>query len=296
MALGIFDGVHVGHQALLRAVLHWARREGLTAMALTFSPHPAKVLSPAYAPLLLEPMAARLHNMGALGMDALLVQPFDHAFASTSAEAFVRDVLHGRLAARHVVVGQHFVFGSRQQGTVALLEALGAELGFAVHPVEPVRVQGMVASSSKIREFVQRGELAGAQALLGRPYRLWGAWGQPGASAGQSWLGWTPAGEQLPPGGSYAGWAVAPDAATPVLLRVVRPTGNDGEAAVTVLVHGLELADGPGGEVAAAALHGAQYVALAGRLPAEANPLSSAPPTPLALAAGAALVLARPEH
>lgn len=269
LALGIFDGVHLGHQALLRTVLHWAEKEGLVAMACTFSPHPAKVLNAALAPLLLEPMTARLEHMGALGLQALIVQPFDKAFAATEAEDFVRQTLHGRLAVKHVVVGQDFVFGRRQGGTVALLQRLGSELGFRVHPIEPVRVQGMVASSTKVREFVQRGELRGAQAILGRAYRIYGTWSAaPQKRAAAAWRPWAIAAEQLPAPGFYAGWAVSPNNAShaPVLVQIVQADTTPraqgcASASSRVLVWPLPHGDAPGGLA-----EKATYVALIARL------------------------------
>ena len=156
LAMGIFDGVHLGHQALLQKLRLCAEQEPLTTVALTFDPHPAKVLSPAYAPPLLEPIAARVAHMQRLGVDAVVVHPFTKETAQITAEDFVRDVLHGIFHVRHIVVGADFVFGHKQGGNVPLLTAMGRSLGFEVHGVPPVRIEGMVASSTKIREFVHR--------------------------------------------------------------------------------------------------------------------------------------------
>jgi FAD synthase len=172
VALGIFDGVHVGHRALLARALACAHRDDLYSAAFTFHPHPARVFRARYAPKLIEPMAARLAHFNELGIDRAVVQPFDTEFAATSPQAFVTDVLVDTLRVRHVIVGGDFVFGYRQSGNVELLRELGQTHQFTVHVIEPVRVDGMVASSTKVREFVHDGDLTGASALLGRPYAL----------------------------------------------------------------------------------------------------------------------------
>jgi riboflavin kinase/FMN adenylyltransferase len=237
LAMGIFDGVHLGHQALLQKLHLCAEQEPLATVALTFDPHPAKVLNPAYAPQLLEPIEARVAHMQRLGVDAVVVHPFTKQTAGIHAEAFVRDVLHGIFKVRHIVVGADFVFGHKQSGNVPLLQDMGRTLGFEVHGLPPVRIEGMVASSTKIREFVHRGALRGAQALLGRPYQLWGTFEQGSAATAQPWRRVLPTGEQMPAPGLYAGRIQADGEHQVQALVHVAHVGDDDDAAVTLLAH-----------------------------------------------------------
>lgn len=174
VGIGIFDGVHRGHQALLKKVVELARADRLSALAYTFHPHPAQVLNPALAPKLIEPVQSRLRRFEALGIEEAVVEPFDRKFASMQADTFVVEVLVKTLHVRHVVVGAGFTFGTKQQGNVALLEHLGQEHGFKVHAIPHVRMAGIEVSSTKVREFITGGQMSGATLLLGRPFVLIG--------------------------------------------------------------------------------------------------------------------------
>ncbi len=228
VAIGIFDGVHRGHRALLAQATQLAQEEGLTSAAYTFHPHPARILNPPLAPQLIEPLAQRVKRIAALGVGAMLVGPFSKEFAATTAEAFVRDILVNRLHVKHVVVGEGFTFGRRQTGHVALLQQLGQELGFAVHPITHVRADGIEASSTKIREFVTRGQMDGANLLLTRPFALFGTVVH-GAKRG-SGLGFPTANLQVdnelfPKGGVYAGYGNTPHGRYPAVINIgVAPT------------------------------------------------------------------------
>jgi riboflavin kinase / FMN adenylyltransferase len=165
ICLGNFDGVHLGHQALFQA----ARAHG-SAVALTFEPHPGKVLQPALAPRLIVAQARKLELLeGQVG--ATIVQPFSLEYAATSAEAFERSLLDG-VRVKHVVVGSDFTYGAKRVGTIASLEAAAAKRGAAVTVVAPVTVDGVVVSSSKIREYTLEGRVEAAARLLGRPFDL----------------------------------------------------------------------------------------------------------------------------
>lgn len=241
VAMGIFDGVHLGHQALIASLMRCTQAHTGTALAsvvLTFDPHPAKLLRPAYAPQLLEPIAARVAHMDALGVDAVVVHPFDHATASIEAEAFVVDVLHHTLRAKHIIVGADFVFGHKQGGNVELLQRMGQELGFTVHPHPQVRIDGMVASSTKVREFVRRGALRGAEDLLGRPYVLYC---HPKEEAGPNagpWQPLVPEGEQMPAPGLYAAWAAAEGCRAAALVHIAH-LEDDTVQSVEIMAHPL---------------------------------------------------------
>lgn len=184
VTVGNFDGVHLGHQKILRRVRDRAARENLLAGVLTFHPHPARVLRPQEAPSLLATLEQRLAAFEAAGMDAVLVQRFDKAFARVSAEEFVRRLLVEAMRARVVLVGGNFRFGHRQGGDVKRLEELGRNGGFEVEVVAPVVVDGIVVSSSAIRECVREGRMEDAGRLLGRPFSLAGEI-RPGTGAGR---------------------------------------------------------------------------------------------------------------
>jgi riboflavin kinase/FMN adenylyltransferase len=166
VTLGNFDGVHVGHQALIAQ----ARALG-EAVVFTFEPHPAKVLQPEMAPRLITPTARKLELFESLGVAAVLVQPFTLAYAATPPQAFEAALFH-TLGARHVVVGADFTYGKKRSGTVDTLRAAATAKGAEIHVVPPVTVDGVVVSSTKIRELLLAGRVKPAARLLGRPYDL----------------------------------------------------------------------------------------------------------------------------
>ena len=174
VTIGNFDGVHLGHQRILAGVLQRARATDLMAAVLTFFPHPARILRPDAAPLLLSTLTQRLAGFEAAGMDAALVLKFDAELAKVSAEDFARLYLVETLRARAVMVGADFRFGHRQSGDVKLLEDLGRQNNFEVHVVPPVVVGGVVVSSSAIRSALRDGRVEDAARLLGRPPALEG--------------------------------------------------------------------------------------------------------------------------
>jgi riboflavin kinase/FMN adenylyltransferase len=168
VAIGNFDGVHVGHRALLdRARAHAAAR-GLRAVALTFDPHPSEVLAPHAAPPRVCSLARRLELLAAAGADAAVVEPFTRELAACTADAFVDDVLLGALGARAIVVGYDFSYGQNRTGSTDMLRAHGARAGAEVEVVAPVEVGGEVASSSRIRAYLRAGDLPAAERMLGR--------------------------------------------------------------------------------------------------------------------------------
>jgi riboflavin kinase/FMN adenylyltransferase len=174
ISVGNFDGLHIGHQRILRAVVERARREEAIAAVITFDPHPMKVLRPETAPLLLMTMAQRLGGFEQMGLDAVLVMQFDDKLARLSADDFVRLVLVETVHAKAVLVGTNFRFGHKQTGNVDLLERIGKRDGFAVEIVHPAAVGGKAVSSTTIRRAVAEGNVEEAAALLGRPFALTG--------------------------------------------------------------------------------------------------------------------------
>jgi riboflavin kinase / FMN adenylyltransferase len=171
-AIGNFDGVHLGHRAILSAVVHEARALDARALAITFDPHPEQFLRPARAPQLITPLAERLRLLAGTGVDAILVLPFDAALAALPAREFVERILVGALGVRSLHEGPSFRFGRGAQAGVRELEAFGAESGFTVRVHEPVRMRGLEVSSSAIRAFVSSGDMRRARWMLGRPFTV----------------------------------------------------------------------------------------------------------------------------
>jgi riboflavin kinase/FMN adenylyltransferase len=174
VALGTFDGVHLGHRAILGTALARAREVGIEAVACTFDPHPMEVLQPDRAPTAITPLDERLRLIGETGVDAVVVLAFTRELAAVEPEAFVKDVLLDRLRAREVVVGYNHSFGRGARGDPRLLEALAGRLGFRAHVVPPMTVDGTAVSSTGIRAALQRGDVAAAARSLGRPYAIEG--------------------------------------------------------------------------------------------------------------------------
>ncbi len=174
LSVGNFDGLHLGHQQILRRVIERARAERGVAGVITFDPHPLKVLRPGQAPPLVETIGQRMERFGDLGLEAALVLRFDRALAALSPEEFVRGVLVEKLKTAAVLVGQNFRFGHRQEGNVETLTQLGLRFGFSVQIVEPVMIDGEFVSSTCVRNAVAEGRVAHAARLLGRPFALTG--------------------------------------------------------------------------------------------------------------------------
>jgi riboflavin kinase/FMN adenylyltransferase len=174
VTIGNFDGVHVGHQKILRSVLERAREADLTSALLTFYPHPARVLRPEQAPSLIATLPQRLAAIDAMGIDAALVVQFDAALAKLSAEDFVKHFLVDAMRTQAVLIGGNFRFGHRQEGDTKLLGELGKRSGFEVEIVLPVVEDGVVVSSTAIRGALREGKVEEAMRMLGRPFALEG--------------------------------------------------------------------------------------------------------------------------
>ncbi len=168
LCLGNFDGVHLGHQALFAEAARRAR-----PVALTFQPHPGKVLQPELAPKLITLLPRKLSLFARYGLSAAIVQPFTLEYARTPPAQFEAALLDG-VGARHVVVGSDFTYGVARAGTIETLKAAAAARGAQVHVVAPVTVDGVVASSTKVREYILEGRVSAAHRLLGRFFDLEG--------------------------------------------------------------------------------------------------------------------------
>jgi riboflavin kinase/FMN adenylyltransferase len=175
VAIGNFDGIHLGHQKILREVVERSRRSGSVAAAITFDPHPLCVLRPADAPPLISTLDQRIAMMDALGLDAVLVLKFDLDLSRLSPDEFVQEILAEGLHVCAVLVGGNFRFGHRHAGDTKLLAELGRRYSFSVETILPVEFRGTVVSSSRIRQAIREGRVGLAARWLGRPFALCGA-------------------------------------------------------------------------------------------------------------------------
>src|SRR5215472_13468527 len=216
VTIGVFDGVHRGHQLIVARAAAAARDLGLPLVVVTFDPHPAGVIRPGSQPAQLCTLRRRAQLLGELGADAVCVLAFTLEFSQLSPEEFVRAVLADRLHARRVVIGENFRFGHRAAGDLALLAELGEKYEFGAEGVPLLTDDGVITSSSEIRELVAAGDVAGAERGLGRPHRVEGvvvrgeqrgrALGVPTANLETAEHTATPA------DGVYAGWLASLDA------------------------------------------------------------------------------------
>ncbi|HEY2138917.1 MAG TPA: bifunctional riboflavin kinase/FAD synthetase [Chthoniobacterales bacterium] len=245
LAIGVFDGVHLGHQAVISTSAAHAREEAGTAVVVTFDPHPIKVLRPENAPHLLTATQHKIALIRDLGVAHLLVLQFDRAFAATSPEDFVRQLVENSRPLREICVGHEWSFGKGRAGNLALLKELGGVSGFNVIGVEAVKVNGEVVSSTAIRKAVEEGNLVKATQMLGREYTILGTVVR-GAQLGRQ-LGFPTANlsahsEQFPPNGVY----VAEARLGGVLYRGVanlgfRPTVSSGKPERLLELHLFDL-------------------------------------------------------
>lgn len=172
VALGVFDGVHRGHQLILARTLAHARERDCVAGVVTFDPHPESIVRPGISPGLLTTLARKTALIENMGLDELIVIRFDREFSRLSPEAFCERVLSARLGVVAVYVGENFRFGHRGEGNAAQLAAYGTEHGFGVHAVELALAGGAAISSTRIRRLLQEGRVKEAADLLGRPHRV----------------------------------------------------------------------------------------------------------------------------
>jgi riboflavin kinase / FMN adenylyltransferase len=216
VTIGAYDGVHLGHRALLRELVDRAEAAGLSPVVVTFDRHPASVVRPESAPTVLTDLDQKLELLAQCGIDRTVVVPFDRARADESAEDFVAEVLVDELGAQLVVVGEDFHFGHGRKGNVALLRELGQVHGFEVVGVALTDDVEAPVSSTRIRSLVAAGDVEGAAALLGRPHEVRGTVVR-GDGRGGPELGFPTANVAvssdiaLPADGIYAGYYTRPD-------------------------------------------------------------------------------------
>ena len=172
--LGNFDGLHLGHQKIIRELISRAREAKGLAVVVTFDPHPREVLNPGEPLFLMTTMDHRIRLFEQMGVDLVWVMRFDRDFANISANAFVEEILFPNLKFCELIVGKNYVFGKNRQGNAELLRLLSQKLQFKADFVEPVETQGVVVSSSWIRRLIREGRLKEVEVLLGRPYSVCG--------------------------------------------------------------------------------------------------------------------------
>ena len=174
LTLGVFDGLHLGHQRIMQTVVSRAKAVNAVPTAITFDPHPRAVLYPENAPPLLQTLDQRLANFEVLGIEQAIVIRFDKTFAAQDAKVFLRDIVYERLQTKEVYLGKGFAFGKNRGGNIELLRKMSAELGFYADEAPEVCLRGQRISSSKIRQLLADGKVNLARRMLGRPYGVEG--------------------------------------------------------------------------------------------------------------------------
>jgi len=247
LAIGAFDGIHLGHQEIIRRLRERARERRGTSALLTFADHPLRTLDPSRAPALITPPRIKEEILRGMGLDLLIQIPFTLQLAQMEPRSFVEDVLVGMLGVREIWLGFDFAFGTERKGTPRLLQDLGREWGFSVQIVPPVICRGEVVSSTTIRDLLGRGRVADASLLLGRPYLIHGqvvkGLGR-GRGLGFPTANLKPPRDFLVPDGVYAGFARADKKTYQVAIHVGRaPTfsGKDRRIEVHFLNFGGDL-------------------------------------------------------
>jgi riboflavin kinase / FMN adenylyltransferase len=244
LAIGVFDGVHLGHQQIIRQTVSDARQQDGLALVVTFDKHPSSIVAPDKVPPLIYSQPQKLRTVASLGADALLMLRFDRTFSEQTGDIFIRGLACDLGRIQSVCVGADFVFGHRRSGNVALLKQLGVELTFTVHGVASLSLDGQPVSSTRIREAIRAGDFDAASQMLGRAYSLAGTVVR-GDQLGQQ-LGFPTAnldstGLLLPPNGVYAAHASVGGKSFRTVLNIgVRPTVNQPTPCPRVEVHLLD--------------------------------------------------------
>ena len=244
LAIGVFDGVHRGHQAVISTSTRHAHSADGTPVVVTFDPHPARILRPEQAPHLLTATQHKIALIRALGVGHLLIVKFDKNFAATSPENFVEQLVQNSKPLREICVGHEWSFGKNRAGNLDLLQKLGARFDFNVVGIPPVKVNGTVVSSTAIRQAVEAGEFAKAASMLGREYTILGtvSGGEKlGKKIGFPTANLSAHSEQFPPDGVYFAEAWLDG----VLLHGVvnlgfRPTVSSGQPERILEIHLLD--------------------------------------------------------
>ena len=244
LAIGFFDGVHLGHQQIIRQAAADAQQHDARTIVVTFDRHPASIVAPERAPLLIQTESHRLRTIGALGANAALVLTFDNNLRKQSGADFIH-ALHRSLGGiRSICIGADFHFGYQRSGNVALLRELGKELGFSVHGVASVALNGHTISSTRIRAAISQGDLGAVSEMLGRAYSIENRvirGDQLGHALGFPTANLDVGGLALPPRGVYAAQTIVDGQLHHSVVNIgVRPTIDDKASDVRAEVHLLD--------------------------------------------------------
>jgi len=246
LAIGVFDGVHLGHQQIIRQTVTDARQHDALAVVVTFDRHPSAIVALDRVPLNIFTRSQKLREVQAQGVDVFLEIPFNREFSQKTGEVFIRELAVGLGQIQSICVGADFVFGYKRSGNVALLKTLGAELGFQVHGHAAVALDGEVVSSTRIREAIRIGNLDAASQMLGRPYGITGLvveGDKIGRQLGFPTANLSVAGLILPPNGVYAGRVTCAGRNYRVALNIgLRPTVASAAPQLRVEAHLLDFA------------------------------------------------------
>ena len=244
LAIGFFDGVHLGHQQIIRQTITDARQHDAVALVLTFDRHPNSVVAPGQVPPLIYSLPQKLCAVESLGADTLLLIHFDERFSRQTGEEFIRRLADDLGKIQSLCVGMDFVFGYQRSGDVALLKKLGGQTGFTVHGLAAVSLDGQIVSSTRIREAIRADELDAASQMLGRPYAISGrvvAGDRVGRQLGFPTANLDVTGLVLPPNGVYAGLTRVKGKSHRVALNIgFSPTMAPGARALRVEAHLLD--------------------------------------------------------
>jgi riboflavin kinase / FMN adenylyltransferase len=241
LGIGVFDGVHLGHRAVIEATLSAAQQVGGTPVIVTFDPHPARILRPENPPRLLTSTNHKLQLLATVGVENVLLVAFDRDFAANSPGDFIRSLADHARPLHAICVGEDWAFGRNRSGNVDFLRETGAQLGFTVIAVPPVKIAGEIVSSTLIRRAVEAGELEQAAQYLGRPYTILGtvvAGRQLGRTIGFPTANLSAHNEQFPPNGVYAVDAQAGDRSYRGVANIgLRPSIADAQPGRLLEVH-----------------------------------------------------------
>jgi riboflavin kinase / FMN adenylyltransferase len=241
LTLGVFDGLHLGHQLIMKTIVGRARATGAVPTVITFDPHPRALLHPESAPPLLQTFDQKIEALGVLGIEQTIVIHFDQNFAQIRAEDFLRSVIADRLHAKEVYLGCGFAFGHGREGNIELLRSVSQSLGFFADEVSEVRLRGRRVSSSRIRELLQQGRVNIARRMLGRPYGVEGRvvrGAERGAKLGFPTANLHPQNRVIPRNGVYVTAALIDGQWRRSVTNIgTRPTfGSDNESSVETFV------------------------------------------------------------
>ncbi|MGA1238363.1 MAG: bifunctional riboflavin kinase/FAD synthetase [Limisphaerales bacterium] len=244
IAIGMFDGVHLGHQQLLQLALNNANRNHGLAAALTFDQHPNHVVAPHRIPPSIQNLQSRLQTLKTTGIHAAIVTPFTHAFSQIHGETFVRQIAQDLHPLSSICIGQGFTFGHQRSGTCQLLKNLESELHYTTHILPPVSLNSCPVRSTIIREKIAAGLLTEASSLLGRPYSIAGEiiqGDQLGRQIGFPTANLNVQNLALPPLGVYSANAILNDKSYPAVLNLgIRPTLNQTTPSLRLETHILD--------------------------------------------------------